>query len=219
MVEGIGHSHSADHGLRRHRTGPDNSHYRGVSRFLKNQGYAKDWAANRAEWRQLEDLWVASWVPHVPSGDLQTRANVFQVEPCHWGVADKRAVQGFIHGSGCVFLVQGPDLLSWKVVVLARREGWQVWDCSLESYAGLSQLMHAGLQSVPGHVTATWAVIRMYFLHVSDHIMADFQTFHPYRSSFLAQKFCPAVLLYSRCPEAWVPLVTAAASTECLVVS
>ena len=212
MITGVVHTHSAGHGLRRSRTGPDNSHYRGPMRFLKRQGCDEECAQDRRAWRMQEDAWVSSWMPPDFSADVLTRPNVIQVGPSHWGISDKRAIQGCVQGSGSVFMVQGPHDSSWKVMHLARVDGWQIWDYAQEEYLGLVALIQDAVAVIPENVCGHWAMVRMYFIHSSSRVQAEFTSGISFRSSVLQAMSTPKVVLVSDvCPPGWQAIVKAAA--------
>ena len=181
---------------------------------MQQQGLDPSFAEQRVAWQSKEDLWVAQWLPALPVPLLEARHNVRQVDVGHWDVWDKRAMQGLVHGSACVFLVQGRDELCWQLLHLHRSEGWQSWPFCLHAYNGPRDLVHAALSSIPAHVFNPWVFIRMYFLHSSVRLSADFPRVVSYREDLLVAKRTPAVLFFTKqCPETWQPIVMEAAQS------
>ena len=214
MLQQVTHSQSVSLQMRRHRTGPDNSHYRIPLRFVHKAGHSITIADNRPAWQALENKWVEQWIPApVASGGGPHQPNVLQVPCSHWQVLDKRALQGFIHGATTVFLCQTESMERWLLLSLFRREGWQVWSFHMYEYACLATLLHKAVTILPQQMLDQCFFLRLYILHHSSQIQEDSCAFQSFRDSTLEGQRNPIVLYFSsECPSPWIPLVMEAAA-------
>lgn len=115
------HSGARNRGLRRYRTGPDNTGFARLRRFLCAHELQPDLAHNRHEWETWQSSWVSSFLVH----SQPRNQNVLVVPVAHmaWCV---ECQQGICFGSQTVFARAGTFLSKTLLQIchLHRTEGW-----------------------------------------------------------------------------------------------
>ena len=107
-------------GQRRGRTGPDNSGHRSVIRYLQHQGMEFHVAADRCQWRDLENQWLRhNGVPLV----LESPVNIFPLSGNKY-MWTRRCLQGSFHGQQ-VFVCDVTHPLNRCFLELDRVNGWR----------------------------------------------------------------------------------------------
>ena len=115
------HSGARNRGLRRYRTGPDNTGFARLHRFLCAHELQSDLAHNHHEWETWQSSWASSFLVH----SQPRNQNVFVVPVAHmaWCV---ECQQGICFGSQTVFARAGTFLSKTllQICYLHRTEGW-----------------------------------------------------------------------------------------------
>ena len=114
------HSDVTAHGIRRCRTGPNNSGHRNVIRYLNHCGLDAGAAACRQQWAEREHGWL---VAHgLPVAEL-FGANVYAISSTKY-LWERRCLQGTFHGQQLI-VCDITDSAAISVLELDRCCGWR----------------------------------------------------------------------------------------------
>jgi hypothetical protein len=204
LIQGAVHVQSMQLGTRRHRRGPDNTHFRSVVKFVAHQGFDLEVARDREKWASLQTAWVHHHLPdvHVP---FTTGPNMSVVDP-EWLSFDLRAMQGVVRRGFSVFLLQHGE--TWCAKFISRVEGWTSFPLEVQSPP--DSLMQLLLQTVSQfiHLAGPSA------FHMRIYVLSDVQLCErafPCRLSVLSSRVVPMVSHVSLgVPPEWQALVTQA---------
>ena len=122
------HSDVNAYGLRRARTGPDNTGMRPVAKFLQSRGLDLEFVRDRAQWASLLPQYRAYWGVNArePGGNVQ----LCSPELMSWEV---RCLQGTVHGSITVFVRYSETCGMMQLAQLRRVEGWVLHQAGMRS--------------------------------------------------------------------------------------
>ena len=107
-------------GMRRCRTGPNNSGHRMLFRWMHSQGIPHEAAHDRSLW----DRHAIQWVRHHGIAPGKSDFRIWPLAAAQYTPATYKGVQGVFTGRQ-VFLLAWPDSGLWVVAELDRSEGWR----------------------------------------------------------------------------------------------